>query len=67
MLDYDDVVGFVSEPDGQVEMDGYLWTHGFVDHSIIAHGANKGDLVPMTEHTVADPVSWLVTLFVEVI
>ena len=67
MLDYDNVVGPISEPDGQVEMDGYLWTVGFVDHCVIAHSANKWNVVPMAKHTVADPVSWFVTFFVEVI
>ena len=67
VLDYDDVVGPISEPDGQVEMDRYLWTVGFVDHCVIAHGPNKGDLVPMAKHTVADPVFWLVAFFVEVV
>ena len=67
MLDDDDVVGPVSELDRQIKMDGYLWTHGFVDHGVIAHRANKGNPIPMAKHTVADPVSWLVTFFVEVI
>ena len=67
VLDYDDVVGPVSELDGQIKMYGYLRTVGFVDHCVIAHGPNKGDLVPMAKHTVADPVSWFVTFFVEVI
>lgn len=67
MLDYDDIVCFVSEPDGQIKMDGYLWTIGFVDHCVIAHSANKRNPVPMAKHTVADPVFWLVTFFVEVI
>ena len=67
VLDYDDVVGLVLELDGQVEMDAYLRTHGFVDNCVIAHSANKGNLVPMAKHTVANPVSWLVTFFVEVI
>jgi hypothetical protein len=67
VLDYDDVVDPISELDRQVEMDRYLWTVGFVDHSVIAHSTNKRNLVPMAKHTVADPVSWLVTLFVKVI
>ena len=67
VLDYDDVVGPISELDGQVEMDGYLWPVGFVYHGVVAHSADKRDLVPMAKHTVADPVSWFVTFFVEVI
>ena len=67
MLDYDDVVDLVLELDGQIKMDGYLWPHGFVDHSVIAYSTNKRNLVPMAKHTVANPVSWLVTFFVEVI
>jgi hypothetical protein len=67
VLDYDDVVGPISESDGQIKMDGYLWTVGFVDHSVIAHGANKGYAIPMAKHTVADPVFRLITFFVEVI
>jgi len=67
VLDYDDIVGLVPELYGQVEMDGYLWTHGFADHSVIAHSANKGYLVPMPKHTVAKMVLWLVAFFVEVI
>ena len=67
MLDDDNVVGSVLEPDGQIQMYGYLRTHGFVDHSVIAHSTNKRDLVPMAKHTIADPVFWLVTFFVKVI
>jgi len=67
VLDDDDVVGTISELDRQIKMDGYLWPHGFVDHCVIAHSANKGNLVPMAKHTVADPVSWFVTFFVEVV
>jgi hypothetical protein len=67
VFDYDDVVGAVSELDRQIKMDGYLRTIGFVDHCVIAHGANKRNLVPMAKHTVANPVFWLVTFFVEVI
>ena len=67
MLDYDDVVSPISELDRQIKMDGYLWTVGFVDHCVIAHSTNKWNLVPMAKHTVADPVFWLVTFFVEVI
>ena len=67
MLDDDDVMGLVSELDGQVEMDGYLWTQGFADHCVVAHSANKGNLVPMTKHTVAKMVFGLVAFFVEVI
>ena len=67
MLDYDDIVCFVSEPDGKIKMYGYLWTHGFVYHGVIAHSTNKRNPVPMAEHTVADPVSWLVIFFVEII
>jgi hypothetical protein len=67
VLDYDDVMGLISKLDGKVEMDGYLWPVGFVDHSVIAHCAHKRNLVPVAEHTVADPVFWLVTFFVEVI
>ena len=67
VLDYDDVVSPISESDGQVKMDGYLRPVGFVDHSVIAYCAHKRNIVPMTEHTVADPVSWLVAFFVEVI
>ena len=67
MLDYDDVVSPISELDRQIKMDGYLWTVGFVDHCVIAHSANKWNLVPMAKHTVTDPVFRLVTFFVEVI
>jgi len=67
MLDYDDIVGLVSELDWQVEVDRYLWAVGFVDHCVVAHRANKGNLVPMAKHTVANPVFWFVTFFVEVI
>ena len=67
MLDYDDVVGPISESDGQIKMDGYLRTVGFIDHCVIAYSAHKGNLVPMAKHTVADPVLWFVTFFVEVI
>jgi hypothetical protein len=67
VLDYDDVVYSISEPDGQIKMDGYLRTVGLVDHGVIAHCAYKGYAIPMAKHTVADPVSWLVTFFVEVI
>lgn len=67
MLDYDEVVSPVSEADRQVEMDGYLWTVGLVDHGVVANSANKWNLVPMAKHTVADPVLWLVAFFVEVI
>jgi len=67
VLDYDAVVGPISETDGQVEMDGYLWTVGFVDHCVIAHSANKRYIIPMAKHTVADPVLWLVAFFVEVV
>ena len=67
VLDYDDIVSLVSEPDGQIKMDGYLWSVGFVDHCVVAHGANKRNLVPMAKHTVAKMVPWLVAFFVEVI
>ena len=67
MLDYDDIVSPVSELYGQIQVDGYLWTVSFADHCVVAHGANKGDLVPMAKHTVAKMVSWSVTLFVEVV
>ena len=67
VLDYDDVVDTVSEADGQIKMDGYLWSVGFVDHSVIAHCAHKRNIVPMAKHTIADPVFWLVTFFVKVI
>ena len=67
MLDYDNVVSAISKLNGQVEMDGYLRTVGFVDHCVIAHSAHKRNLVPMAKHTVADPVFGLVTFFVEVI
>ena len=67
MLDDDDVMGLVSELDGQVEMDGYLWTHGFADHCVVAYSANKGNLVPMTKHTVAKMVCWPVAFFIEVV
>ena len=66
MLDYDDVMGLVSEPDGQMMMDGYLWPVGCVDHCVVAHGANKGYAIPMAKPTVADPVFGFVTFFVEV-
>jgi len=67
MLDYDDVVSPISELDGQVKMDRYLWSVGFVDHGVIAHSAHKRYLVPMAKHTVADPIGWFITFFVEVI
>ena len=67
MLDYDDVVGIVLEPDRQIKMDGYLWPCGFIDHCVIAHSTNKRDLVPMAKHTVAEVIFWLVTFFVEVV
>jgi len=67
MLDYDDIVCFVSEPDRQIKMYGYLWTVSFVDHSVIAHSTNKRTPVPMAKHTVADPVFGPVTFFVEVV
>jgi hypothetical protein len=67
VLDYDDVMGFVLELYGQVEMDGYLWTHDFVDHGVVAHSAYKWNFVPMAKHTVADPVLRLVPFFVEVV
>jgi hypothetical protein len=66
VFDYDDVVSPVSEPDGQIKMDGYLWTVSFVDHCVVAHSANKWNLVPMAKHTVAKMVLWLVAFFVEV-
>ena len=67
VLDYDDVVSPIPESDGQVKMDGYLRTHGFIDHSVIAYCAHKRNIVPMAKHTIADPVSWPVAFFVEVI
>ena len=67
VLDDDDVVSPVSELYGQIKMDRYLWTMGLVDHCVIAHSANKGDIVPMAKHTVAKMVSWLVAFFVEVV
>ena len=67
VLDYDDVMGLVSEPYGQIKMDRYLWAVGFVDHCVIAHGANKRNFVPMAKHTVTDPVFWPVAFFVKVI
>jgi len=67
VLDYDEVVSPVLEADGQVEMDGYLWSYGFADHGVVAYSANKGDLVPAAKHTVADPIGWFVTFFVEVV
>ena len=67
MLDYDDVMYLVSEADGQIKMDGYLRAVGFVDHSVIAHCAYKGNLIPMAKHTVTDPVLWPITFFVKVV
>jgi hypothetical protein len=67
VLDYDDVVCAISEPDGQIKMDGYLWSVGFVDHCVIAHGAHKRYAIPMTKHTVAKMVLRPVTFFVEVV
>ena len=67
MLDYDDIVSPVSELYRQIQVDGYLWTVSFADHSIISHSANKGDLVPMAKHTVAQMVLWPVSFLVEVI
>jgi hypothetical protein len=67
VLDYDDVVSLVSEPDGQIKMDGYLWPVGFVDHCVIAHSAHKGYAIPMAKHTVAKMVLRPVTFFVEVV
>jgi len=67
VLDDDEVVSPVLELYGQVEMDGYLWSRGLADHCVVAHCANKGNLVPMAKHTVTNPVLWLVAFFVEVI
>lgn len=67
MFDYDDVVSAVSELDGQIKMYGYLWTLCFVDHSVIAHSAHKGDIVPAAKHTVTNMVLWPVAFFIEVI
>jgi len=67
VLDYDDVVCAISEPDGQIKMDGYLWSVGFVDHCVVANSAYKRNIVPMAKHTVAKVVLWPVTFLVEVI
>ena len=67
VLDYDGVVDAVSEADGQIKMDGYLWPVGFVDHCVVAHSAHKRNIVPAAKHTVADPIGWFVTFFVEVV
>lgn len=67
MLDDDDVVSPVSELYGQIQVYGYLWTVSFADHCVVAHSANKGNIVPMAKHPIAEMVSWPVTLFVEVV
>ena len=67
VLDYDDVVGLVPESDRKIEMDGYLWSVGFVDHRVIAHGTNKWNIVPVSKNAVTKMVFWLVAFFVEVV
>lgn len=67
MLDYDDIVGLVSESYRQVKMDGYLWPVGFVDHRVVAHSTNKWNIVPVSKNAVTKMVFWLVAFFVEVV
>ena len=55
MFDYDDIVNDIVELDWKIQVNCDSGTR-VVDHSVIAHSANKWNLVPVSEHTITYPV-----------
>ena len=60
MLDNDDVAYHAFMLDWEIQVDGDPGP-GIVNHCVVAYSANKWNLVPVSKHTITNPVFGLVS------